>query len=248
VIRHGASEKLGVRPANKGAAIAYRLGRSLYLNISSSCTLACTFCPKFRSWELESARAEGGPINLGLGSFKPDAQMIVDAALMARGDPFVSAADVLAVQESGELWLTPLDCFEEVVFVGFGEPTQRWTLLLQTAERLRDLGARRLRLDTDGLASLRQGRDVVPELAEQFDAVSVSVNAQDPATYIRYCPNRYGEAAWKAAWLFLRTAAKSIPWVRGTAVDLPGVDAERCRRLCESLDASFQLRPLDVIG
>ena len=65
--------------------------------------------------------------------------------------------------------------YREVVFCGLGEPTLRLPTVLAVAERLRADGAR-IRLNTDGLASLTQGSDVTPELAGRIDALSVSLN------------------------------------------------------------------------
>ena len=78
--------------------------------------------------------------------------------------------------------------------------------------RLVRSGVPRVRLDTDGLANLREGRDVTPDLAAAgLGAVVVSLNAPDAATYLRLCPNRHGEAAWEAVREFIRAAVRQRP-------------------------------------
>ena len=105
------------------------------------------------------------------------------------------------------------------------------------------------RLDTDGLASLREGRDVTPELAEAgLDAAVVSLNAPDGATYARLCPSRHGEAAWDAARLFIRAALRRISEVQASFVAVPGLDEQACRREAEALGAAFRWRPYDRVG
>ncbi len=44
-----------------------------------------------------------------------------------------------------------------------------------------------VRINTDGQANLVHGRNILPELHGLVDAVSVSLNAADAATYQRLC-------------------------------------------------------------
>jgi TatD DNase family protein len=136
-----------------------------------------------------------------------------------------------------------------VVFTGLGEPTRRLDVLLELVRRLGEAGVRRVRLDTDGLATLREGRDVARLLAEAgLDAVSVSLNAPDAATYARLCPSRYGEAAYPAVLAFIRSCVGLVPDVAASAVALPGLSEEACRAVARSLGARFRWRPYDRLG
>jgi TatD DNase family protein len=137
----------------------------------------------------------------------------------------------------------------EVVFTGYGEPTLRLEVLLDLNPRRRGAGVRRVRLDTDGLANLRQGRDVAPALAAAgLGAVSVSLNAPDAATYARLCPNRYGERAWHAARGFIRCCLAVLPEVTASCVALPELSEAACRAEVEGLGARFRWRPYEVLG
>jgi TatD family-associated radical SAM protein len=190
--------------------LAYALGGRVYLNVTSRCTLACTFCPKHTHGEVWGHR-------LRLRR-QPSAEAIVAAA-----------GDVASRRE--------------VVFCGLGEPTQRLDVLLEVAARLRAGGAARIRLNTDGLANLVLGTDVVPELTDVIDAFSVSLNAPDPRTYARLCPSRYGEAAYDAVCRFISELRAETPSVVATAVALPGLDLEACRRVAEEeLGVRFRAR------
>ena len=138
--------------------------------------------------------------------------------------------------------------YEEVVFCGFGEPLLRLPAVKEIATELKRRGAR-VRVNTDGLANLVHGRDILPELAGLVDALSVSLNAPDAETYSRICPNRYGMAAFPALLDFLREAPGHVPSVTATAVALPGLDVEAVRRLAESIPGvSFRLRAYDDVG
>jgi TatD DNase family protein len=200
--------------------LAYPLGDALYLNVTSACTLACTFCPKIRDgdWVV-------GGYDLQLGR-PPDADEVWTA-----------------VEAQG------LSGRSEVVFTGLGEPTRRLAVVLAIARRLRAAGVARVRVDTDGLASLREGRDVVPDLvAAGVAALSVSLNAADAATYARICPNPHGEDAWHACRDFIRRAVAAGLEVAASGVALPGLSEDDCRAEAEALGARFRWRPYDRLG
>lgn len=201
---------------------AYRLGEGLYLNLTNRCTLTCAFCQRPRG----DFQVAGHDLRL---AWEPEASMVI--ARLLSGWPFGES-------EPGE-----------IVFCGLGEPTLRWEPLLTVARWLRRRHpAIPLRLDTDGLANLRQDRDVTPDLGALFDAVSVSLNAHDGATYAALCPSRHGAAAHEAVLEFLRSASGNVPFVRASVVDVPGVDVEACRRLAERIGVPLLVRRGGAIG
>lgn len=137
--------------------------------------------------------------------------------------------------------------YDEVVFCGYGEPTLRLKVLLQVAAYIKDRGGR-VRVNTDGLVNLVHKDDMLPEMGKVVDALSVSLNAQDEATYERHCrPNLPG--SYQAMLRFLSAAPSYIPEVTATAIEgLEGVDIAACRRLAESLGVRFRKRVLDDVG
>ncbi|MDD3516778.1 MAG: TatD family nuclease-associated radical SAM protein [Chromatiales bacterium] len=138
--------------------------------------------------------------------------------------------------------------YDAVVFCGLGEPLLRLGAVIETARRLRDKGATRIRINTDGLASLIHGEDVTPRLAGLIDALSISLNAQDAATYARHCrPTRGG--SFEAVLDFARKAREHVPEVALTAIDgLEGVDIAACEAIARDLGVGFRRRVLDVVG
>lgn len=137
--------------------------------------------------------------------------------------------------------------YREVVFCGFGEPTLRLKALKAVARHIKQRDGD-TRLNTDGLANLVHKRNVLPELAGDIDAVSVSMNAQNEAVYNRHCrPALPGSFA--AMLDFLRQAPGFIPDVTASAINgLDGVDIGACRELATQLGVSFRQRELDVVG
>jgi TatD DNase family protein len=137
--------------------------------------------------------------------------------------------------------------YREIVFCGLGEPTVRLEALLAIARELKKQGAR-IRVNTDGLANLREGRDVTPELAGVIDSLSISMNAQDAATYNRHTRPKL-RGAFDAMLEFARLAHERGIDVSLTAIDgLEGVDIDACEKIADQLGVGFRRRVLDIVG
>jgi TatD DNase family protein len=138
--------------------------------------------------------------------------------------------------------------YQEIVFCGFGESTLRLDLLKSLAKKLKSEGVK-IRLDTEGLANLVHGRNVLPELKGLIDAASISLNAPDAKTYAKVCPSKFGEAAYPAVKSFIIEAKKYIPDVTASVVGLPNMDLDLCRKIVEDeLKVKFRIRPYDEVG
>jgi TatD DNase family protein len=138
--------------------------------------------------------------------------------------------------------------YKEIVFCGFGEPLLRLETVKAVAGELKKKGAR-IRIDTDGQANLVYGRNILPELKGLVDSISVSLNAENPEKYYRLCRSPFGEESFWGILDFIREARKVVPEVLATIVDMPGVDAEACRKLAEDeLGIKFKRRAYDEVG
>lgn len=133
---------------------------------------------------------------------------------------------------------------KEIVFCGYGEPTERLDDLLEIAGRIRsDVGAR-VRLDTNGLGSLINGRDIVPELAGAIDAVSVSLNASSEEEYRGLCRPGFGERAYPAVVRFIEDVRGAVDDVTVSIVGgtIPPASEETCARMAEGWGVKFRIR------
>ena len=158
--------------------------------------------------------------------------------LLLDGEP--SFAEVMAA-------LGQPEGIEEVVFCGYGEPLIRLDLVKQVAVELKKQGIQ-VRINTDGQANLVHGRNILPELAGLVDSISISLNAPDAATYGEICNTPFGVAGFEAVCSFIREARQHIPQVVASAVTVPGIDIQACRRLAESLGAEFRVREYAEVG
>lgn len=193
--------------------ILYEFEDGLYVNLTNSCTCACTFCIR------RGHEGVGDAENLWLSH-----------------DP--SEEEVLAAFRERDL-----SQYKEVVFCGYGEPTQRLNELLAACRYIRSVSDIPIRLNTNGLASLAYKKAVPPLFKGLLDTVSVSMNAPTAAEYLAVTQPSFGEPAFEAMLQFVRDCKQYVPHVLVTAVDvITPEQAERCRALAASLGVPFRLR------
>ncbi len=194
--------------------ILYRYGSRYYINMTNRCPCRCVFCIRDYSDSL------GNSENLWLDR-EPTVEEIKDA---------LRSAD--------------LSKTDEVVFCGYGEPTERLDALLEVAVFIRDELHKRVRLDTNGLGSLINGRDIVPELAEVLDAVSVSLNSKDEDEYLEVTRSRFGPGSYKAMLDFIRECRECISGVTVSVVggSISQASEEECARMAKEMNVAFRVR------
>ncbi|HMK94061.1 MAG TPA: TatD family nuclease-associated radical SAM protein [Candidatus Limnocylindrales bacterium] len=192
----------------------YWLDNKLYLNITNKCSNCCFFC-------LKNFRRGVGGFNLKLDE-EPTVIQIID-----------ELGQVLAMRN-----------WDEVVFCGFGEPTERLDVLLEVARWIRQHYRRplRIRVDTNGHGYLlNRGRDVATELkAAGVDKVSVSLNAGDRETYVEVCKPTFA-GAYEAVVDFIEKA-KPVLQVEATMVRMPEVDVAKAKAVANGLGVEFWVR------
>jgi TatD DNase family protein len=200
------------------SAVAYTIRDSVYLNVTSSCTNACIFCQR---------------------SFNP---VVKGHDLRLDRDP---TPDEMLLGLESENWQGR----SEVVFCGYGEPTIRLTEILEVASRIRELRPSvRIRLNTNGLGNLYHRKNIVPDLADAVDIVSVSLNAQDGETFEKLCRPGVGPDAFGSLLDFSRKCVDAGLKVILTVVEHPEVDIKACRAIAEKMGAAFRIRPLHEVG
>ena len=199
--------------------IVYHVKDAVYVNLTNRCPCACAFCLR--------AKAPGvyGSPSLWLDREPTEAEVV--AALDAQD------------------WTR----FREAVFCGYGEPTERLDVLLAAASHLKARDpALRIRVNTNGLSDLINGRPTAALFAGCVDCLSISLNTDDPAEYLALCRPKFGADAFPALLAFAREAASAVPEVVLTVVGEPVTGAAkqaRCRALAESLGARLRVRPFE---
>jgi len=197
------------------SSILYRYGRNFYINLTNRCPCDCTFCYRFIHDSI------GDSDSLWL-----DREPTPDEVMAAIGEAGVKSSD----------W---------VVFCGFGEPTERVHALTEVARRVRSEIGARIRLDTNGLGNLVNGRDILPELAEVLDAISISLNAPDAQEYGELTRCRYEpDIAFSELLDFIKRSKELIGDVTVSVVGgtISGDSENRCREMAAQMDVRFRVR------
>ena len=200
--------------------ITYQVKSSVYVNLTNRCPCNCTFCLR-----------HNGPGVYGSDSLWLEREPTLDEVI-----------------ESLDKW--DYGKFREVVFCGYGEPTERLDVLLAAAEHLkmRDKSLR-IRVNTNGLSDLVNGKPTAALFAGKVDCLSISLNTDDPAEYLSVCRPKFGEAAYPAMLAFARDAAAVVPEVVMTVVGEPVTSLEkqeRCRAIAVGLGARLRVRPYEA--
>ncbi len=134
--------------------------------------------------------------------------------------------------------------YKEIVFCGFGEPTCRLREMLSVAEEVKRRGGS-TRLNTNGHGSLYNGKDIAPLLKGKIDAVNVSMNAPDAASYVRLCRPSAGEEAFSAMLDFAVRCREEGITVWFSVVDCIGKEAvAACKKLAEERNIPLRVREM----
>lgn len=143
------------------------------------------------------------------------------------------------------------DC-TELVFCGYGEPTERLDALLEVAGRFKkshpDIP---IRVNTNGLSDLIAGAPTAHRFQGLVDTVSISLNAPTAEEYVALCRPKFGAAAYPALLKFAEEVKGVVP---NTVLTVVGTDAltsekeESCRRIAASLGVALRVRRFEPKG
>ena len=166
------------------------------------------------------------------------------------------------VGESDSLWLTRepeyeeiiadfanfnVDAFDELVFCGFGEPTERIDILLQVARYFKETYHKPIRINTNGLGNLVNCRDIAPDFKGLIDTVSISLNSSTAQKYLDVTRNRFGLASYDAMLSFAKACQRYVPNVVMTVVDVIGEEeVAACQKVCDTHGLHLRVRPYEA--
>lgn len=198
--------------------ITYAGRNGIYVNLTNRCPCACTFCLRQNRDKV----------------FNSD-------SLWLEREPTVKE-----ICDSIDTW--DLAKYEEIVFCGYGEPTERLEDLLKVAEYIKSKSSIPIRINTNGLADLIAGEKVAHKLEGLIDTVSVSLNATNKEDYLKLVRPKFGIDSYNAMLSFTHDCTKYVPNVIMTVVDKVTTkeEQEKSREICESVGATFRVRPYEA--
>ena len=198
----------------KNMTITYEVGNALYINITNRCSNRCDFCIR----------------NNGDGAYGSD-------SLWLLREP--SKEEILEA-----VLVRQLSDYEEFVFCGYGEPTERLEDMIWVAKELKKVYPAKVRVNTNGQSSLLYGRDTAPFYKDAVDTVSISLNAPNAAEYDRVCHSKFGEDAFAELLDFAKRVKQYVPHVLLTVVDsaLTPEEIEECRQIAKETGVPLRVR------
>ena len=195
--------------------ILYEVHNNLYVNLTNKCPCACTFCLRQTRDHMENS----GSLWL---KEEPTLEQIID-----------------------DFNNFNMNNYEEVVFCGFGEPTERIDVILQVARFIKDKYNKKTRINTNGLGNLINERDITPELKGLIDTVSISLNTPNKERYYELTRSRFGIESFDAMLDFAKKASKFVPDVVLTTVEttITKEEEKECQMICDKLGVRYRIRP-----
>lgn len=194
------------------ADILYIYKQQVYANITNRCDCSCTFC--VRSLKDSVGNAE---------------------TLWHKTEPTLTEIK----QAIDNFDFTGYD---ELVFCGYGEPTCALDNLLASTAYAKEKYHLSIRLNTNGLGNLYHNRNIVPELAQVIDSVSISLNAPTAEKYEAVTRPQF-QNAYPAMLEFASLAKTAFQHTQLSVVDiLPADEIAACQKIADDRGISLKIR------
>lgn len=195
--------------------ILYEVHNNLYVNLTNKCPCACTFCLRQTRDHME----ESGSLWL---DHEPSEEEI-----------------------KNEIEKFDKNKYNEVVFCGFGEPTERIETLVHMAAYFKEKWNKKIRVNTNGLGSLVNNKDIAPMFKDVVDTVSISLNTPNRERFYELTRSKFGIDSFDAMIKFASEVKKYVPNVVFTTVDttLTKEEETECAQICENIGVTYRIRP-----
>ena len=197
--------------------ILYEVHKGLYVNMTNKCPCACTFC-------LRQTRDEMN----GSGS------------LWLEREPSVE-------EVKAEFAKFDMTKYEEVVFCGFGEPTERLDDVMEVARFVKNTLGKKTRINTNGLSDLIHNRNTAPDFEGAIDVVSISLNTPNKERYLELTRSKFGIESFDAMLKFADNVKNYVGEVILSTVSttLTKEEEEECAAICKKIGVTYRIRPFE---
>ena len=198
--------------------VFYDYGGGLYINMTNRCPCRCAFCIRDMVDSLGDADS-----------------------LWLKREP--SMEELLAMLKQQNL-----AAYDEIVFCGYGEPTERLDCLIAVCDYVKNdpLLKEKLktRLNTNGLSDLINNKPTAREFSGRLDAISISLNAPTAEKYNELCRPKFGIQSFDEILRFTQEVKQYVPDVTMSVVSgsISSQDVEECRKTAAKLGVKFRVR------
>jgi TatD DNase family protein len=131
--------------------------------------------------------------------------------------------------------------YTNVTFCGYGDSLIRLDEVKEISNFLKE-NKMAVRINTAGLANRYYGRNILPDLENFIDIISISLNGTNPKEHNELNHPMYKEEAFDEIIQFAKTAKNYIPQVVITAVENLGFDVLKVEQIANQAGVTFRLR------
>lgn len=198
--------------------VFYDYGGGLYVNMTNKCPCRCAFCIRDMVDSLGDADS-----------------------LWLKREPSKEELMKMLKQQN-------LAAYDEIVFCGYGEPTERLDCLLAVCDYVKNdpllKEKLKMRLNTNGLSDLINDKPTAREFSGRLDAISISLNAPTAEKYNELCRPKFGIQSFDEILRFTQEVKQYVPNVTMSVVSgsISSQDVEECRKTAAKLGVKFRVR------
>ncbi len=195
------------------ADIVYVYENKVYLNLTNECPCRCRFC------------------------------------IRKNGDS-LGSADMMWHEKTPTLdeAIAAIDKFDfknrnEIIICGYGEPTCALEVLKGVCRHIKEKFGFYIRLNTNGLGNLINQKNIVKEVCENIDSISISLNAPTAEKYNDLVRPEFGIISFSAMISFAEECCKYLDDVKFSVVDvISQEDIQECKVLAASMNIPLRVR------
>lgn len=197
--------------------ILYEVHENLYVNMTNKCPCSCTFCLRQTKDEMNHS-----------------------GSLWLEREP--SVEEVIAEFDKFDM-----KKYNELVFCGFGEPTERLEDLLKVAAFAKEKFNIPVRVNTNGLSDLIYEKDTAPMYEGLADTISISLNTPNKEEYLKLTRSKFGIQSHDAMLRFAGNVSKYVPNVILSTVSTTITEQEEqeCKAICDKLGVTYRIRTFE---
>ena len=166
------------------------------------------------------------------------------------------------MSESNSLWLKreptldevisefeklDLPQYNEIIFCGFGEPTERIDDLLEVCKYIKSKSPKiPIRINSNGLGDLVNKKSIAPLLKGLVDTMSISLNSSNAEEFYKITRSKFGISSYDEMKNFAVSCKEYVPNVVLTVVDCIGTEEiNSCQKVADSLGIKLRVRPFE---
>lgn len=132
---------------------------------------------------------------------------------------------------------------QEVVFCGYGEPFMKLDLLKGIAAYLKQKGIK-VRVNTNGIGNVVNNRNILPEITDLVDEISISLNAPTQEQYDEISKPKYKKAYEEMIDFAKKCVDNDIKTTLTVVDEHPDykLDISACEQIAKEVGADFRIR------